>query len=125
MASSSRSSAATRAVSLSDPVMKSSRLLGSLAIVCCLATAPHAASTDTRLVDAAKSGNLAAVTGLLRQRAPVNATEADGSSALHWAARLDQVDMVRTLLRSKAQVNVANRYGVTPLALAAVNGSAP
>jgi ankyrin repeat protein len=83
-----------------------------------------AATADTRLVDAAKSGNVAQVTNLLRQRAPVDAAEADGTTALHWAARLDRPDIMQALLRGKAPVNVANRYGVTPLMLAAVNGSA-
>src|SRR5262245_56926366 len=98
--------------------------LALLLIILCRAIALRAAPTDTRLVDAAKSGNVAAMTTLIRQRAPVDAAEADGSTALHWAPRLDRVDMVQALVRSKAQVNVANRYGVTPLALAAINGSA-
>ena len=62
---------------------------------------------------------------LSQQRALVNEAEADGTTALHWAARLDRADMVQALLRGKAPVNVATRYGVTPLMLAAVNGSAP
>jgi ankyrin repeat protein len=90
-----------------------------------VAAALNAATTDTRLIEAAKSGNASAVTSLLRQRAAIDGSEADGTTALHWAARLDRADIVQTLLRAKAQVNVANRYGVTPLMLAAVNGSAP
>jgi ankyrin repeat protein len=61
---------------------------------------------------------------LSKQRALVNATEVDGSTALHWAARLDRVELVQALIRAGAQVNVKNRYAVTPLSLAAVNGSA-
>ena len=61
---------------------------------------------------------------LLRQRVPVNAAEPDGSTALHWAARLGRVDIVQALLRAKADVNVANRCAITPLTLAAINGSA-
>ena len=79
---------------------------------------------DTRVIDAVKSGNATAVASLLRQRVPVNAAEPDGSTALHWAARLDRVDIVQALLRAKAEVNVANRYAITPLTLAAINGSA-
>jgi ankyrin repeat protein len=93
--------------------------------VFCAALSVSAADGDTRLIDAAKSGNASAVTTLLRQRVPVDATEPDGTTALHWAARLDRVDIVQALLRAKAPVNVASRYGVTPLALAAINGSAP
>ena len=54
----------------------------------------------------------------------VNAREADGTTALHWAARSDDADEVRRLLRAGARADVTNRYGVTPLALAAGNGNA-
>lgn len=52
------------------------------------------------------------------------AEDADGTTALHWAVRADDVDLARALLRAGAEARVANRYGVTPLALAAVNGNA-
>ena len=84
-----------------------------------------AATGDTRLIEAVKAGNSAAVQSLSKQRALVTATEADGSTALHWAARADRVELVQTLLRAGAQVNIKNRYDVTPLALAAINGSGP
>jgi ankyrin repeat protein len=92
----------------------------------CLAVAigVGASAADTRVADAVKSGNVAAVRSLLQQRAPVDAAEPDGTTALHWAARADRPDLVQMLLRAGAQANGANRYGVTPLALAAVNGSA-
>jgi ankyrin repeat protein len=83
------------------------------------------AGAQPPIVDAAKAGNLAAVQSLIKQRADVNAAEADGTTALHWAARADNVEMARTLLRAGADAKKANRYGVTALHLAAVNGSAP
>ena len=98
--------------------------LSTILVVCCALVALGAATGDARLIDAARTGNAPAVINLLRQGVPVDATEADGSTALHWAARLDRVDMVQALLRAKAKVNVANRYAITPLALAAINGSA-
>ena len=55
------------------------------------------ATGDVRLIEAVKSGNAAAVQTLSRQRALVNAAEADGTTALHWAARLDRVELVQTL----------------------------
>ena len=79
---------------------------------------------DVRLIDAVKAGNAATVRALSQQRALVNATEADGTTALHWAARLDRVELVQTLIRAGAPVNAKTRYAVTPLSLAAVNGSA-
>ena len=104
--------------------MRSSDAAGSFLIVVWVAIGLSAAAVDTRVIDAARSGNATAVASLLRQRVPVNAAEPDGSTALHWAARLDRVDIVQALLRAKADVNVANRYAITPLTLAAINGSA-
>ncbi len=82
-----------------------------------------AAAGAGRLVDAVKEANAQTIRGLLRQGVDVNATEPDGATALHWAARNDDRATVALLLRAGAKVNVANRYGVTPLALAVNNGS--
>jgi uncharacterized protein len=78
-----------------------------------------------RLVDAVKSGDKATVLALVESHADVNAAEADGTTALHWAARLDDLDLAERLLRAGSHVNAANRYGMTALYLACVNGSAP
>ena len=83
-----------------------------------------AAGPDLRLIEAIKSGNASAAQRLLKDRVDVNAREADGTTALHWAAREDAADLVHALLRAGAAADVANRYGVTPLALAATNGDA-
>jgi ankyrin repeat protein len=80
---------------------------------------------DARLVNAIKAGDHEAVRTFARDRALVSAREADGATALHWAARVDALDIVQLLLRAGANADAANRYGVTPLALAAINGSAP
>ena len=53
-----------------------------------------------------------------------NAAAADGATALHWAVQRDDVDMTDDCCRAGANVRVTNRYGVTPLSLAAVNGNA-
>jgi ankyrin repeat protein len=60
---------------------------------------------------------------LILERADVHQTEADGTTALHWAVRHDADDAVDLLIRAGARVDVANRYGVTPLSLACTNGS--
>ena len=52
------------------------------------------------------------------------AKDADGTTALHWAVRDNDIQKVQSLIRTGADVNSANRYGVTPLSLAATNGSA-
>ena len=54
----------------------------------------------------------------------MNAAEADGTTALHWAADGDNPGLVELLVRAGANVKAANRYGVTPLWLACMNGNA-
>jgi ankyrin repeat protein len=90
-------------------------------IVC---AAPASAATSLPLVDAVKNGDRVVVQKLLQQKANVNAVEADGTTALHWAARAGDQELIRLLLRAGADARAANRYGVTPLQLAAINGSA-
>jgi len=53
----------------------------------------------------------------------VNAAEADGTTALHWAAQAADVEGVRALLAAGAKANLANRNRITPLSLAALTGS--
>jgi ankyrin repeat protein len=83
-----------------------------------------AAATPANLIDAVKAGDGQAVRSLLKQRANVNATEADGMTALHWAVRGNDMETVQLLIRSGANAKAANRYGITPIALAATNGNA-
>ena len=52
----------------------------------------------------------------------MNAVQADGATALHWAAHWDDVPLAEALVRAGASVNAANDLGVTPLALACSNG---
>ena len=70
-----------------------------------------------------KRGDGAAVQALLRARVDVNAPEGDGTTALHWAVQADDVALARTLIKAGAKASLANRLGVTPMALAATNGS--
>src|SRR4051812_34011414 len=82
-----------------------------------------AAGVDARLANAVKAGDRATVQTLLQQRVDVNAPEVDGTTALHWAVRNDDQDLVDRLIKAGANVKTANRYGITPLYLAAVNGN--
>jgi ankyrin len=54
----------------------------------------------------------------------VNAPEADGTTALHWAVQRNDLDLVSRLLKAGAQVNVKNQFGSTPMFEAAVTGNA-
>ena len=81
-----------------------------------------AGGSGVRVLDAVKQGNAAAVKALIAQKADVNAAEADGMTALHWAVRANDVPTVQMLLRAGAKVNAVSRYGMTPILLAAQNG---
>ncbi len=83
-----------------------------------------AAERDLRLIEAVKRGDRSAVSSLLTKRVSASVTEADGTTALHWAVRQDDLELTDRLIRAGADVRAANRYGVTPLYLASVNGSA-
>lgn len=93
---------------------------------CCLVllTARYAAAAGSDVADAAMKRNTSALRSLLQQKADANAPQADGATALHWAVHFDDLDMVQLLIRSGANVKAANRFGVTPLALACINGRA-
>ena len=88
-------------------------------------TPASARAADTPLVTAVKAGDAEAVRELLADGVAVNTTEADGTTALHWAAHHDHLDIARQLLDAGAPVDATNRYDVTPLALASLNGSTP
>src|SRR6267142_2584541 len=86
----------------------------------CIAT--FAAGTSD-VADAAMKKNGTALRSLLQQKANVNAPQADGTTALHWAARWDDLEMAGALIRSGANAQAANREGATAMFLATVNGS--
>jgi ankyrin repeat protein len=80
---------------------------------------------STPLIDAVKQQDKAAVRALLQQkRVDVNAPQGDGATALHWAAYLDDAELVDLLLAAGANVNIANDLSITPLSLASANRSA-
>ncbi len=76
------------------------------------------------LVEAAKNADRDALRALLEQGASVNAAEADGTTALHWASYRDDVESADLLIRAGARVNATNDLGATPLWTASQNGSA-
>ncbi len=82
-------------------------------------------SRSTRLIDAVKGGDKAAVRTLLLQPIDVNAAEPDGTTPLVVAAQRDDLDTVQALIRAGANVKAANRYGANALTAACINGNAP
>lgn len=87
-----------------------------------VAASAAAAAADTAVVEAVKAPSTSALRALLQRKANVNAPEADGTTALHWAAYQGDLEKTDLLLRAGANARAANRYGVTPLSLAAERG---
>jgi uncharacterized protein len=76
------------------------------------------------LIDAAKNADGNRVRLLVQGGANVNATDADGTTALHWASHRDDLESADLLIRAGAKVNAATDLGATPLWTASLNGSA-
>ena len=83
-----------------------------------------AADAGLPLVDAAKNADTAAIRRLLQGKIDVNATEPDGTTALHWASYRDDLTSAQLLIRAGANVNAANDLGASAVWTASVNGSA-
>src|SRR5206468_2166458 len=75
-------------------------ILPLLAVVHLRAAGP---SSSASVVEAAKTGDAKAVRLAIAQ-GNVNMTEADGTTALHWAVRRGDLDSIDLLLQAGAQV---------------------
>jgi len=80
---------------------------------------------NAQIADAVQNRDGEAFHSLLKQKVNINATQPDGTTALHWAAHWNDLDAVNLLLRAGANPKIANRYGATPLSEAASVGNAP
>jgi ankyrin repeat protein/mono/diheme cytochrome c family protein len=89
-----------------------------------LASAIALTAAAGSLIEAARANDLTAVRLLLSKQVDVAATEADGTTALHWAVENDNDAMVAVLLAAGAKAQVVNRHGIAPIHRAATNGNA-
>jgi uncharacterized protein len=89
-----------------------------------MAAVAAGAGPAVSLSEAVKQRDADAVRSLLKQGVDVNAREADGSTALLWAAHNGDLGSVDLLLRAGASASAINRYGATPLGLAVKSGNA-
>jgi len=102
------------------------RFVSGLIAAGAVSAALHAAGSAASIPDAAMDGDRAAVRTLLKQGADVNATQGDGMSALHWAARKGDAELAQMLVYAGANVGARTRLGAyTPLHMAAEIGAAP
>jgi ankyrin repeat protein len=98
-----------------------SALASSIAVV--LASGAWQAASAS-VAAAARDADVAEVKKLLAAGSDVNAAEADGTSALLWAAHQGSPELVSVLLGAGADPNAANNFGVTPLLEASRYGDA-
>jgi len=103
--------------------MNLKRTIATAAVVLSLSTASFAAGRSD-VADAVMKGDKAAVRALIQQKADVNAPQADGATALHWAVYRSDLETADLLIRSGARIKVVNRTGATPLYLASLGGNA-
>jgi ankyrin repeat protein len=104
--------------------MMRTRTISRLVLGLSLAFAPLPAVAAAPLADAAEKHDAAAVRALVAQSSDVNAAQADGMTALHWAVHHDDAELTRLLVKAGADVGAINRYGVPPLSIACTNGNA-
>ena len=90
----------------------------------CLAGTMSVFAAGSPLIDAVKKQDVEAIRTLLKQKVDINATEADGFTALHWAAQRNDLQLVELLVGAGANAKASCRYNIPPLYLAALNGNA-
>src|SRR4051794_21811635 len=104
--------------------MRLKRFAAAAVISLVLAAGSAIAQSSAPLADAVEKKDGAKIAALLKQSVDVNATQVDGMTALHWAVYYDDLATATLLLKAGANAKAANRYEVTPLSLACVNGNA-
>ena len=106
-------------------LLTTKRLKANLICLMCaiMVAAPAEAKPPALLADAVEQRNTAEVARLLKEGADPDAAQADGMTALVWAAYHDDLETARQLIDAGANVKAENRYGVTALCQACVNGN--
>ena len=96
------------------------------ALAVLVAGAEIAMAAGPGLLDVVASGDHVEAMRLLSAKgADVNATGADGSTALMYAAANNDVELVRALIQAGANARLENQFGTSALTEAAIIGSTP
>jgi ankyrin repeat protein len=88
-----------------------------------LAVSSVAMAAGSDAADAAERRDATSLRALLTRNIDVNAPQADGTTALHWAVHWNDAEAARLLLRAGADPMARNRFGATPLSEAALSGN--
>jgi ankyrin repeat protein len=88
-----------------------------------VASTPDMSGLD--LIRTINAGDRRRALDAIRRGATVRGRDADGSTALHWAANQGDTELVRALLAAGAEVRASNDFGATPMSAAAEIGDAP
>src|SRR5579864_3275827 len=80
-------------------------LIHVIAVAGLLSVACFGAGSDA--ADAAMKNNRDGLRALIGKKADVTAAQADGTTALHWVARWDDLEMADLLIRAGADVKAA------------------
>lgn len=94
-----------------------------VAVLFVLNGALGAAETPS-IIRAVKHGDLAEMRALIKAEVDVNAPQADGATALHWAVHRDDIELAKLLIRAGAEVDATNDFGIKPIWLAFENKNA-
>lgn len=80
-------------------------------------------AADTLLADAIENSSAINLNAEIEKGADVNAPQADGMTALHWAVFYDDTELSMQLIALGADASAENRYSVTPMSIACLNGN--
>src|SRR5262244_516349 len=75
--------------------------------------------TTGQLATAIQDGKRAAALEMIRAGADVNEAQPDGTRPIHWAVYRVDYELLSALISKKANLNVRNDFGSTPIAQAA------
>ena len=80
-------------------------------------------SPDTRIIEAAKNGNIDQIRALIAEQVDLNARDREDNTALHLASEKGHTEIVKALLTGEGiDINARENYEWTPLHYAARNG---
>src|SRR5688500_5401331 len=96
-----------------------------VAVAVLVAATSIAVAAESTLLDAVERGDRAAALRLLATGADPNVAGPDGTTPIMWAAANDDLELVRALIKARANVTLKNQLGTSALTEAAIVGSAP